>query len=70
MMLAERIRHALEMLDIHSSNNIVKITASLGVSSLVPSNEMESDAIISLADSALYEAKQNGRNQVKSNVFV
>jgi len=70
MMLAERVRQEIEALEIPSENGVVKITASLGVSSLIPSNNMAGDVIISLADSALYEAKSNGRNQVKSNVFV
>ena len=70
IMLAERIRQHIETLKIPSENGEVNITASLGVSSLIPSKDMASDNIISLADSALYEAKSNGRNQVKSNVFV
>jgi len=70
MMLAERVRQEIEALEIPSENGVVKITASLGVSSLIPSNNMAGDVIISLADSALYEAKSSGRNQVKSNVFV
>jgi len=70
MMLAERIRQYFEALEVSSETGVVKITASLDVSSLVPKNDMASDVIISLADSALCEAKSNGRNQVKSNVFV
>jgi diguanylate cyclase len=70
MILAERIRHQLEILEIPSENGAVRITASVGVSSLVPSGDVESNTIISLADSALYEAKQGGRNQVKSNVLI
>jgi diguanylate cyclase (GGDEF)-like protein/PAS domain S-box-containing protein len=39
------------------------ITISLGISSLIPSPETSVDELIAQADQALYQAKQQGRNQ-------
>lgn len=40
------------------------VTLSVGVASLIPQPEMDSKALIALADRALYQAKQAGRNGV------
>ena len=69
-MLAERIRHHTEELEISADNTVLKITASLGVSSLIPADEVAIDRIVSLAGSAMYKAKDNGRNQVQCNALV
>jgi diguanylate cyclase (GGDEF)-like protein len=39
------------------------VTISLGVHSLIPNSESAPDLLIALADKALYEAKEQGRNQ-------
>lgn len=59
--IAERIRQAIEK----KSCSGVKITVSLGVSSL-ELNTNKPDELISLADKALYAAKKSGRNKVVS----
>ncbi len=41
------------------------VTISLGVAACVPSEEMSIAALISEADSALYQAKKDGRNRVR-----
>ncbi|WP_051906515.1 response regulator [Methylomarinum vadi] len=41
------------------------ITLSLGVSTAIPGNGMKPEDLINAADRALYQAKHNGRNQVK-----
>jgi len=74
MMLAERIRAHIEGLEIDAENNLIKLTASLGVSSITLTNELKDcqfacQDIISLADNALYKAKQKGRNQVQYKNF-
>jgi len=74
MMLAERIRAHIEALEIDVETNLIKLTASLGVSSITLSNELKDcqfacKDIISLADNALYKAKQEGRNQVQYKNF-
>lgn len=40
------------------------VTISMGVASLIPEENQQPDRIISLADEALYRAKQEGRNRV------
>jgi len=42
------------------------VTISIGISSMVPDEKQTIDQLISQADNALYEAKQQGRNQVRT----
>ncbi|MEK6220874.1 MAG: diguanylate cyclase [Chloroflexota bacterium] len=61
---ADRIRAAFEIASIPTDAGDLKITASLGLASLTP--EITTlDALLDNADTALYQAKENGRNQVK-----
>ncbi len=60
---AERIRRGIENHTIAYGLEIVKLTASMGVSSLREGDSMES--LLKRADQAMYRAKQNGRNQVQ-----
>jgi len=66
--VAEEIRANIEKLSIpHAgSPNIKKVTASFGVTSLIPKLSHESHHLLHKADQALYEAKESGRNQVKT----
>lgn len=61
--LAERIRTSIETLEIRYGDQIIRVSASLGVSSavLAPSGL---DALIKQGDECLYQAKQSGRNKV------
>ena len=63
-LVSERIRARIEASEILIDGNVLKVTASLGVASL---NEGVSDvdSLINFADKALYQAKENGRNQIK-----
>ncbi len=61
--MAERIRKNVENHTIAHEMNIIKLTASLGVSTLNESDSSES--FIKRADEAMYFAKANGRNQVQ-----
>ncbi|WP_051326652.1 sensor domain-containing diguanylate cyclase [Aliagarivorans taiwanensis] len=58
--LAERIRNAIEQ---HEFAHVGKRTASLGVSMIEPGDTFET--LSSRADTALYQAKEHGRNKVK-----
>ncbi|MES9970758.1 MAG: GGDEF domain-containing protein [Candidatus Thiodiazotropha sp.] len=60
-LLAKRIRQNVENLRIKSLKD-VRITLSVGVSALVEEDTPQS--LFERADTALYQAKQNGRNQV------
>ena len=64
--LAENIRKNVAALDIpHEGSEIAHhLTISIGVASLVPNSDETPTTLVSLADAALYRAKDAGRNQV------
>jgi diguanylate cyclase (GGDEF)-like protein/PAS domain S-box-containing protein len=64
--LAERLRHAVAALRIpHERSSVAPVvTVSLGVASLDP-RQGEFQALMELADRALYRAKETGRNRVE-----
>jgi diguanylate cyclase (GGDEF)-like protein/PAS domain S-box-containing protein len=63
--VAERIHQGVIELAIeHKASQVSSVvTASIGLVSIVPQPHDRSDTIVALADSALYQAKANGRNQ-------
>lgn len=63
--LAERLRRRLEAAPVRYGGTDIPITASFGVSTY-PLPVPYGDWLLLAADRALYEAKQSGRNQVKS----
>ncbi|NML26811.1 sensor domain-containing diguanylate cyclase [Zoogloea dura] len=63
--LAERLRAGVEQLEIpHAGSPCGVVTASFGVAVLVPDSNKVAERLIRLADEALYEAKEQGRNRV------
>ena len=63
MDVAERIRYALENTSIEYEGKLIPVTASLGVATLSPGENIP-DPMVHRADKALYLAKQTGRNRV------
>jgi len=62
--IAERLRKLVSNEAIwDASGNLIKMTVSIGIAELTPDINTI-DAIIKIADNALYQAKQGGRNQV------
>lgn len=66
MKLAEQVRASIEELKIpHGFSKVSDVvTISLGVVTLLPSGEKNFSELVELADIALYEAKNQGRNKV------
>lgn len=65
--IAEQIRQSIESLNIpHKGSKVTDhVTVSLGVAGMIPSDQAEISELIRSADSALYQAKNEGRNRVK-----
>lgn len=71
MVVAERIRAAIEALDLRPKGKPVVVTASLGVSDAASQGErtvVTAATLVSDADAALYRAKGGGRNRVERAV--
>ena len=66
--LAERIRMHIRSLEIAHPNSPVSpvVTVSVGVATLDPACPVDGKHLLNLADSAMYRAKSEGRNQVCS----
>jgi len=66
MALGERIRKQIESTVICALNDAseFRVTASIGVATLLPGVQAAPEALVSLADKKLYEAKESGRNRV------
>jgi diguanylate cyclase (GGDEF) domain len=67
VLLAKSILKAVENLNIaHESSSINKrITLSIGIASMIANENVNMDIFLKMADDALYEAKNNGRNCIK-----
>jgi diguanylate cyclase (GGDEF)-like protein len=66
ILVAEKIRKKISDLEVVWQGNNIKLSASLGVSSLSPKSRQNTNnqLMINQADQALYQAKNKGRNQV------
>lgn len=62
---AEKFRSAIEQLSIFSDSHKIPVTASIGVSS-IEDGDLTVESALKRADVALYRAKNDGRNRVRS----
>jgi diguanylate cyclase (GGDEF)-like protein len=63
--LAERLRKAIEQLEIDTNGCSIDVSVSVGVTCYHPSTDkIEKSEIISEADNALYNSKNKGRNMI------
>lgn len=62
-LFAQRVCETIENLRVKSDGHILQITVSIGVATLGDEESVED--LIKKSDIALYQAKENGRNQVK-----
>ena len=63
--VAERIRCAIERLDLSDGNHAGRnMTVSIGVATVTPHRTGGFSGLIAAADAALYQAKREGRNRV------
>lgn len=67
MMVAERLRLSIKDLNLpHEHSPVAKtVTVSMGVAGGVPAHDSLFGSFITMADKALYQAKEEGRNQIK-----
>ena len=45
------------------------VSLSIGVSGTIPIHERSSQELLNVADQSLYQAKESGRNQIKSKIL-
>ncbi|MBM7557449.1 transporter substrate-binding domain-containing protein [Halanaerobacter jeridensis] len=65
--VGEKIQQAVIDLKIeHKDSKVASyVTVSLGVSTVIPHDDISRDDFVDAVDQAMYQAKQNGRNQIK-----
>lgn len=69
--VADRIKKKIEGLNIVHEHNDDKgvLTVSMGISSVVPDSNIESQTLVDVADQMLYQAKKMGRNRFVSKMI-
>lgn len=65
LLVAERLRAAIEAYETDTGDEVLQVTSSFGVTTITPDDQTP-DEMLGRADVMLYQAKENGRNQVWS----
>ncbi len=60
---AEYFRKSIADLEIEANGKVIRLTISIGIAIFL-THATDSDAILSMADEAMYQAKQGGRNKI------
>lgn len=70
--IAKRIEDGISNLNINHeyNDNKGKLTVSMGIASVIPSDNYSLDELLKTSDNLLYEAKRNGRNQFISTNLI
>jgi diguanylate cyclase (GGDEF)-like protein len=63
---AERLRQGIEAHQFNVGNLEIRLTVSIGISTFPAADIASADDLVARADAAMYRAKQDGRNQVRS----
>lgn len=63
-LVGERLRRAIEDASVTDGSQTIRVTASLGASAYPNQNVKKEDELVQLADAALYQAKDSGRNRL------
>lgn len=66
--VAENVRRRLVEELCSSGEHRLRVSASIGVHTVEPEADIDSDAALSVADQALYSAKANGRDCVRTSI--
>jgi len=66
MSFAERVRERVADHDFAAGGDPLSVTVSVGVATVDPGTETDADDLLARADAALYRAKRDGRNLVRS----
>ena len=69
MLVAERVRKAVEASPYLHENNALNCSVSLGVAVITANGEGEWESLLKAADNAMYKAKASGRNTTRLNVL-
>ncbi|MEW6984230.1 diguanylate cyclase [Colwelliaceae bacterium 6471] len=67
--LAEELRSAIEAQAVNYQEQQLNLTISCGVSTYKQQTEAKPEELFAAADKALYEAKRNGRNQIRQSAL-
>jgi diguanylate cyclase len=64
LLIAENIRSQIEAAEFKTEDQKLTVTISIGLATCIPTYDLSEDQLLSYADKALYQSKQNGRNRV------